>query len=86
MNSILYFSSVPLKNFNAKQMDLFFALCARMKDRGLKKVRGLTRNGAIIPDYLKKCYKDLPKRSNDIKQLFPKEYAIGKKNSEENLG
>ncbi|HAQ0801223.1 RepB family plasmid replication initiator protein, partial [Enterococcus faecium] len=30
---------VPLKNFNAKQMDLFFALCARMKDRGLKKVR-----------------------------------------------
>ncbi|WP_426039991.1 RepB family plasmid replication initiator protein [Enterococcus faecium] len=28
---------VPLKNFNAKQMDLFFALCARMKDRGLKK-------------------------------------------------
>lgn len=35
---------VPLKNFNAKQMDLFFALCARMKDRGLKKVRFSSRN------------------------------------------
>ncbi|TFI86632.1 RepB family plasmid replication initiator protein, partial [Carnobacterium divergens] len=29
---------VPLKNFNAKQMDLFFALCARMKNKGLRKV------------------------------------------------
>ena len=27
---------IPLKKFNAKQMDLFFALCARMKDKGLK--------------------------------------------------
>jgi len=30
---------VPLKNFNAKEMDLFFALCARMKERGLNNVR-----------------------------------------------
>lgn len=27
----------------------------------------LTRNGAIIPDYLKKCYKDLPKDQISIK-------------------
>jgi len=30
---------VPLKEFNAKEMDLFFALCARMKERGLDNVR-----------------------------------------------
>jgi len=29
----------PLKDFNAKEMDLFFALCARMKERGLDNVR-----------------------------------------------
>ncbi|NKD31010.1 replication initiation protein [Enterococcus casseliflavus] len=30
---------VPLKEFNAKEMDLFFSLCARMKERGLDNVR-----------------------------------------------
>jgi len=30
---------IPLKNFNAKQMDLFFSLCARMKDKGLEPIR-----------------------------------------------
>lgn len=29
---------VPLKEFNSKEMDLFFALCARMKDKGLDNV------------------------------------------------
>ncbi|RXW70140.1 hypothetical protein CYQ61_11240 [Enterococcus faecium] len=61
---------VPLKNFNAKQMDLFFALCARMKDRGLKKVRfsfeelkelsdyKMTATKAFVGD-LEKLYKDM---------------------------
>lgn len=29
---------VNLKQFNSKEMDLFFALCARMKDKGLGKI------------------------------------------------
>lgn len=29
---------VPLKHFNAKEMDLFFALCAKMKDHGIKPI------------------------------------------------
>lgn len=29
---------VPLKHFNAKEMDLFFALCSRMKDKGIKPI------------------------------------------------
>ena len=29
---------VALKQFNAKEMNLFFALCARMKDKGLDSI------------------------------------------------
>lgn len=61
---------IPLKNFNAKQMDLFFALCARMKDKGLRKIRfsfedlkelsdyKMTATKAFVGD-LEKLYKDM---------------------------
>lgn len=61
---------VPLKNFNAKQMDLFFALCARMKDKGLENIRfsfeelkelsdyKMTATNAFVAD-LEKLYKDM---------------------------
>ena len=61
---------VPLKNFNAKQMDLFFALCARMKDKGVEKIRftfedlkdlsdyKMTATNAFVKD-LEKLYKDM---------------------------
>lgn len=42
---------VPLKNFNAKQMDLFFALCARMKDKGLQKIRFSFEELKDLSDY-----------------------------------
>lgn len=61
---------VPPKNFNAKQMDLFFALCARMKDRGLDKVKFSFEELKELSDYkmtatkvfvadLEKLYKDM---------------------------
>lgn len=61
---------VPLKNFNAKQMDLFFALCARMKDKGVENIRfsfeelkelsdyKMTATKAFVAD-LEKLYKDM---------------------------
>lgn len=61
---------IPLKNFNAKQMDLFFALCARMKDKGIAKIRfsfddlkelsdyKMTATKAFVGD-LEKLYKDM---------------------------
>jgi len=61
---------VPLKDFNAKQMDLFFALCARMKDKGLEKIRfsfddlkelsdyKMTATKAFVGD-LEKLYKNM---------------------------
>ncbi len=42
---------VPLKNFNAKEMDLFFALCARMKERGLENVRFSFEELKELSDY-----------------------------------
>lgn len=42
---------IPLKNFNAKQMDLFFALCARMKDKGLQKIRFSFEDLKDLSDY-----------------------------------
>lgn len=61
---------IPLKNFNAKQMDLFFALCARMKDKGLQNIKfsfddlkdlsdyKMTATKAFVGD-LEKLYKDM---------------------------
>lgn len=61
---------IPLKKFNAKQMDLFFALCARMKERGLGKVKfsfdelkelsdyKMTATKTFVAD-LEKLYKDM---------------------------
>lgn len=42
---------VPLKNFNAKQMDLFFALCARMKDKGVENIRFSFEELKELSDY-----------------------------------
>ncbi|WP_414840404.1 replication initiation protein [Carnobacterium sp. TMP28] len=30
---------IPMRNFEAKEMDLFFSICAKMKDQGIAKVR-----------------------------------------------
>lgn len=61
---------IPLKNFNAKQMDLFFALCARMKDKSLRKIcfsfddlkelsdYKMTATKAFVAD-LEKLYKNM---------------------------
>ena len=42
---------VPLKNFNAKEMDLFFSLCARMKDRGTDSVNFSFEELKELSDY-----------------------------------
>lgn len=61
---------IPLKNFNAKQMDLFFSLCARMKNKGLSKIKfsfeelrelsdyKMTATNAFIGD-LERLYKNM---------------------------
>lgn len=42
---------IPLKNFNAKQMDLFFALCARMKEKSTRKIRFSFEELKELSDY-----------------------------------
>ncbi|GGD05939.1 replication initiation protein [Enterococcus wangshanyuanii] len=42
---------IPLKNFNAKEMDLFFSLCAKMKNRGLDTIRFSFEELKELSDY-----------------------------------
>jgi len=42
---------IPLKNFNSKEMDLFFALCAKMKNKGLENVRFSFEDLKELSDY-----------------------------------
>lgn len=64
---------IPLKNFNAKQMDLFFALCARMKDKGLRKIRFSFEDLKELSDYKMTATKafvgDLEKLYTDMLHL-----------------
>lgn len=60
---------VPLKNFNAKQMDLFFALCARMKNKGLRKVSFTFEELRELSDYKITAIGSF---TNDLEQLYKK--------------
>ena len=78
---------VPLKNFNAKQMDLFFALCARMKDKGVENIRfsfeelkelsdyKMTATKAFVAD-LEKLYKDMLNLSYRTENDYEIEYFV----------
>ena len=38
-NLVIYkdeLNTVPLRNFNSKEMDLFFSICSQMRNRGLE--------------------------------------------------
>lgn len=60
---------VPLKNFNAKQMDLFFALCGRMKNKGLDDVVFSFEELKELSDYKITA---LDPFVNDLEQLYKK--------------
>lgn len=42
---------VPMKNFNSKEMDLFFSICAKMKNQGLDKVQFSFEELKYLSDY-----------------------------------
>jgi len=58
---------VPLKNFNAKQMDLFFSLCARMKNKGLGKIKFSFEELRELSDYKMTATKVFV---GDLEQLY----------------
>lgn len=60
---------VPLKNFNAKEMDLFFALCARMKDKGVHDVQFSFEELKELSDYKMTATKAFV---NDLDNLYSK--------------
>ncbi|MEM5116702.1 replication initiation protein, partial [Enterococcus faecalis] len=68
---------VPLKNFNSKEMDLFFALCARMKDRGTEEISFTFEELRNLSDYkmtaTKAVIKDLDSMYSKMLQLTYRE-------------
>lgn len=64
---------VPLRRFNAKEMDLFFALCSRMRDKELEEVRFTFEQLKHLSDYkmtaTKAFVKDLQSLYKNMLQL-----------------
>ncbi|ELA93806.1 replication initiation protein [Enterococcus faecium] len=60
---------ITLKKFNAKEMDLFFALCARMKDKGLNNIVFSFEELKELSDYRTTAIKAF---TNDLDSLYSK--------------
>ena len=60
---------ITLKKFNAKEMDLFFALCARMKDKGLNNIVFSFEELKELSDYRKTAIKAF---TDDLDSLYSK--------------
>jgi len=60
---------IPLKNFNPKEMDLFFSLCARMKNKGTEKIIFSFEELRDLSDYKTTAIKTFTK---DLDSLYSK--------------
>ena len=60
---------IPLRNFNSKEMDLFFSLCARMKNKGTEKVVFSFEELRELSDYRTTAIKAF---TNDLDSLYSK--------------
>jgi len=74
---------VPLNHFNAKEMDLFFALCSRMKDRGLEKVRFSFDELRDLSEYKPTSLKRF---TNDLENLYTKMLNLNYREANEEEG
>jgi plasmid replication initiation protein len=62
-------NTVPLRNFNPNEMDLFFSICSKMKDKGLRKVKFTFRELKELSDYKYNAYERF---TEDIESTFEK--------------
>lgn len=60
---------IPLKKFNSKEMDLFFSLCARMKNKGTEKIVFSFEELRDLSDYKTTAIKTFTK---DLDNLYSK--------------
>lgn len=60
---------IPLKNFNSKEMDLFFALCARMKNKETEKISFSFEELKELSEYKTTAIKSFTK---DLDSLYSK--------------
>lgn len=64
---------VPLKSFNSKEMDLFFSLCARMKDKGMDNVHFSFEELKHLSDY---HFTGNDRFVNDLRSLYKKMLSL----------
>jgi len=66
-------NTVPFRSFNSTEMDLFFAICAKMKNQGLSKIRYSFNDLKILSSYADKhrerFIKDLEKTYSKMVNL-----------------
>jgi len=74
---------VTLKNFNAKEMNLFFALCARMKDKGLVNILVTFEELKDLSDYKMTATKAFLK---DLDNLYTKMLQLTYRQQLDDLG
>jgi len=74
---------VTLKNFNAKEMNLFFALCARMKDKGLVNILVTFEELKDLSDYKMTATKAFLK---DLDNLYTKMLQLTYRQQIDDLG
>ncbi|HDT7978321.1 TPA: replication initiation protein [Enterococcus faecalis] len=74
---------VTLKKFNAKEMNLFFALCARMKDKGLDSIIFSFEELKELSDYKMTAIKAF---TNDLDSLYSKMLQLTYRNEYDNDG
>lgn len=74
---------VALKQFNAKEMNLFFALCARMKDKGLDSIMFSFEELKELSDYKMTAIKAF---TNDLDSLYSKMLQLTYRNEYDDDG
>lgn len=60
---------IPMRDFNATEMDLFFAICAKMKDKSTKKIRFEFANLRELSNYKATATKRF---SDDLESVYKK--------------
>jgi plasmid replication initiation protein len=62
-------NTVPLRNFNSKEMDLFFVICSKMRDEGLREIKFTFEELKELSDYKYTAYDRFVK---DIEGVYDK--------------
>ncbi|MFL2101593.1 replication initiation protein [Desemzia sp. FAM 23989] len=73
---------IPMRNFNSVEMNLFFSICAKMKDKGERKVRFSFEDLKELSDYKPTSVKRF---SDDLEDVYDKMLQLTYRTYEEGI-